>query len=185
MPAARRSKVPGVIESLTDVFDMPVKVDGDRVVTFGDVGWIPTFKDPDGFARIDGDPLWCWRFPSAGANLIATGGVTRRPRSGGRAVARAARRDHHHGPVRHGGGDALRAAQQRDHRRGTGAVVIPPYGGAQRAHGGLNSSRCLHRHSGLIWAIGYTLNIVRLRADPGRWLLVDGAIAGQRTGPTG
>ncbi|WP_163575539.1 efflux RND transporter permease subunit [Halomonas faecis] len=67
-------KVPGVIESLTDVFDMPVKVDGDRVVTFGDVGWIrPTFKDPDGFARIDGDPALVLEISKrAGANLIAT-----------------------------------------------------------------------------------------------------------------
>lgn len=67
-------KVPGVIESLTDVFDMPVKVDGDRVVTFGDVGWIrPTFKDPEGFARIDGDPALVLEISKrAGANLIAT-----------------------------------------------------------------------------------------------------------------
>ncbi|MEQ4540297.1 MAG: efflux RND transporter permease subunit [Billgrantia sp.] len=67
-------KVPGIIESLDDVLGMPVKVDGDRVVTFSDVGWIhPTFKDPTGFARIDDEPALVLEISKrAGANLIAT-----------------------------------------------------------------------------------------------------------------
>ena len=67
-------KVPGVIESLDDVMAMPVKVDGDRVVTFGDVAWIrPAFKDPEGFARIDGQPALVLEIAKrAGANIIAT-----------------------------------------------------------------------------------------------------------------
>lgn len=67
-------KVPGIIESLDDVLSMPVKVDGDRVATFSDVGWIhPTFKDPDGFARIDDEPALVLEISKrAGANLIAT-----------------------------------------------------------------------------------------------------------------
>jgi multidrug efflux pump len=67
-------KVPGVIESLDDVLGMPVKVDGDRVVTFADVAWIhPTFKDPDGFARIDDEPALVLEISKrAGANLVAT-----------------------------------------------------------------------------------------------------------------
>lgn len=67
-------KVPGVIESLEDVMSMPVKVDEDRVVTFGDVAWIhPTFKDPEGFARIDGQPAVVLEISKrAGANIIAT-----------------------------------------------------------------------------------------------------------------
>ncbi|MDN3523220.1 efflux RND transporter permease subunit [Halomonas ramblicola] len=67
-------KVPGVIESLDDVMAMPVKIDGDRVVTFGDVAWIrPTFKDPEGFARIDGQPALVLEVSKrAGANIIAT-----------------------------------------------------------------------------------------------------------------
>ncbi|WP_416137665.1 efflux RND transporter permease subunit [Halomonas sp. HK25] len=67
-------KVPGVIERLEDVMGMPVKVDGDRVVTFGDVAWIrPTFKDPDGFARIDDQPALVLEISKrAGANIIAT-----------------------------------------------------------------------------------------------------------------
>lgn len=67
-------KVPGVIERLEDVMSMPLKVDGDRVVTFGDVAWIrPGFKDPDGFARIDGQPALVLEISKrAGANIIAT-----------------------------------------------------------------------------------------------------------------
>ncbi|HSP59057.1 MAG TPA: efflux RND transporter permease subunit [Halomonas sp.] len=67
-------KVPGVIETLDDVLKMPVKVDGDRVVTFGEVAWIrPTFKDPEGFARIDGESAMVLEISKrAGANLIAT-----------------------------------------------------------------------------------------------------------------
>lgn len=67
-------KVPGVIQRLEDIMAMPVKIDGDRVVTFGDVGWIhPTFKDPEGFARIDDQPALVLEISKrAGANIIAT-----------------------------------------------------------------------------------------------------------------
>ncbi|MEL7614855.1 efflux RND transporter permease subunit [Vreelandella titanicae] len=72
-------KVPGIIESLDDVMNMPVKVDEDRVVTFGDVAWInPTYKDPEGFARIDGQPAVVLEVSKrAGANIIATIGAVR------------------------------------------------------------------------------------------------------------
>ncbi|MEG3081786.1 efflux RND transporter permease subunit [Halomonas sp. 5021] len=72
-------KVPGIIESLDDVMNMPVKVDEDRVVTFGDVAWInPTYKDPEGFARIDGQPAVVLEISKrAGANIIATIGAVR------------------------------------------------------------------------------------------------------------
>lgn len=67
-------KVPGIIESLEDVMNMPVKVEGDQVVTFGDVAWIhPTYKEPEGFARIDGQPAVVLEISKrAGANIIAT-----------------------------------------------------------------------------------------------------------------
>ncbi|MGS2744233.1 efflux RND transporter permease subunit [Halomonas sp. LS-001] len=67
-------KVPGIIASLDDVMKMPVKVEGERVVTFGDVAWIlPTYKDPAGFARIDGQPAVVLEISKrAGANIIAT-----------------------------------------------------------------------------------------------------------------
>ncbi|MCB8889517.1 efflux RND transporter permease subunit [Vreelandella malpeensis] len=67
-------KVPGIITSLEDVMAMPVKIDGDRVVTFGDVAFIhPTFKAPEGFARIDGEPAVVLEISKrAGANIIET-----------------------------------------------------------------------------------------------------------------
>ncbi|GEN29473.1 acriflavin resistance protein [Halovibrio variabilis] len=67
-------KVPGIIASLNDVMNMPVKVEEDRVVTFGDVAWInPTYKDPAGFARIDDQPAVVLEVSKrAGANIIAT-----------------------------------------------------------------------------------------------------------------
>ncbi|GHC18671.1 efflux RND transporter permease subunit [Aidingimonas halophila] len=67
-------KVPGVIENLNDVMAMPVKVDGDQVVTFGDVAYIrPSFKDPTGFARINEAPAVVLEISKrAGANIIET-----------------------------------------------------------------------------------------------------------------
>lgn len=67
-------KVPGVIENIEDLLNMPVKVDGDRVVTFSDVAMLRrTFKDPDGFARINGQPGVVLEVSKrAGANIIDT-----------------------------------------------------------------------------------------------------------------
>lgn len=48
-------KVPSVFDTLKDVLDLPVKVDGDQVITFGDVAEVRrSYKDPTSFARIDG-----------------------------------------------------------------------------------------------------------------------------------
>jgi len=67
-------KVPGVIETLEDVMTMPVKVDGDTVVTFGDVAVLQRgFKDPRGFARINSEPAVVLEVSKrAGANIIET-----------------------------------------------------------------------------------------------------------------
>lgn len=67
-------KVPGVIENLEDVLGMPLKVNGDSVVTFGDVATVnQTFKDPQGFARINGKPAIVLEVKKrSGANIIAT-----------------------------------------------------------------------------------------------------------------
>ncbi|MDX1721713.1 MAG: efflux RND transporter permease subunit [Pseudomonas sp.] len=67
-------KVPGVIENLEDVLAMPIKVVGGSVVTFGDVATIQrTFKDPTGFARINGQPAIVLEVAKrSGANIIAT-----------------------------------------------------------------------------------------------------------------
>ncbi|TGN41142.1 efflux RND transporter permease subunit [Marinobacter confluentis] len=67
-------KVPGVIETIEDVMTMPIKVDGDTVVTFGDVAMLQrTFKDPTGFARINGEPALVLEVSKrTGANIIET-----------------------------------------------------------------------------------------------------------------
>ncbi|OEY66946.1 efflux RND transporter permease subunit [Marinobacter sp. X15-166B] len=67
-------KVPGVIETLEDVMSMPIKVDGDTVITFGDVALLQrTFKDPTGFARINGEPALVLEVSKrTGANVIET-----------------------------------------------------------------------------------------------------------------
>jgi multidrug efflux pump len=67
-------KVPGVIENIEDVMSMPVKVSGDTVVTFGDVAMLQrTFKDPTGFARINGEPALVLEVSKrSGANIIET-----------------------------------------------------------------------------------------------------------------
>lgn len=81
-------KVPGVIEELDDVLRMPVKVAGDRVVTFADVASVRrTFKDPEGFARIDGQPTLALEVSKrVGANIIETVAAVR-------AVVEAKRQD--------------------------------------------------------------------------------------------
>ncbi|MGF1526466.1 MAG: efflux RND transporter permease subunit [Candidatus Competibacterales bacterium] len=50
-------QVPGVIEDLEDMLTTPVKVSGERLVMVGDVAAVRrTFKDPEGFARVNGRP---------------------------------------------------------------------------------------------------------------------------------
>lgn len=49
-------KVPSVFDSLQDILELPVKVDGKQVITFGDVATIRrAFRDADSFARLDGE----------------------------------------------------------------------------------------------------------------------------------
>lgn len=48
-------KVPSVIESAEDIFDLPVKTDGDTVITLSDVATVRrTFKDRESYARVNG-----------------------------------------------------------------------------------------------------------------------------------
>ena len=67
-------KVPGVVESIDDMLSMPVKTVGDRVVTFGDVASVRRgFKDPEGFARVGGQPAVTLEIKKrVGANIIET-----------------------------------------------------------------------------------------------------------------
>jgi multidrug efflux pump len=49
-------KVPSVFESVKDVMEQPVKVDGERVITFQDVAQVRrSYKDPTSFARLNGN----------------------------------------------------------------------------------------------------------------------------------
>ncbi|MDO5640930.1 MAG: efflux RND transporter permease subunit [Paracoccus sp. (in: a-proteobacteria)] len=67
-------KVPGLIEDVADVMEMPIKVEGDTVVTFADVATVRrTFEDPTGYARIDGQPALSLEVKKrSGANIIDT-----------------------------------------------------------------------------------------------------------------
>ncbi len=67
-------KVPGTIEDVNDVLELPIKVDGSTVVTFKDVASVRrTFRDPQGFARINGQPSIALEIKKrSGANIIDT-----------------------------------------------------------------------------------------------------------------
>ncbi len=67
-------KVPGVFENPDDVLNLPVKVDGDRVVRFKDVATVKrTFKDARFFARINGEQaVGLEIIKRSGANIIGT-----------------------------------------------------------------------------------------------------------------
>ncbi|MFT4727454.1 MAG: multidrug efflux pump [Granulosicoccus sp.] len=67
-------KVPGVIENVEDVMNLPVKVTDTGVVTFGDVASIRrTYKDPTSFARLNGQPTLMLEISKRlGANIIET-----------------------------------------------------------------------------------------------------------------
>jgi multidrug efflux pump len=67
-------KVPGVVSELEDIMTMPVKVLDDRVVTFQDIATIRrTYKDPESFARIDGENAVVLEISKrTGSNIIET-----------------------------------------------------------------------------------------------------------------
>lgn len=67
-------KVPGVFEGVQDILRMPVKVVDDRVVVLSDIATVRrTFKDPDGFARVDGRPALALEVKKRiGRNIIET-----------------------------------------------------------------------------------------------------------------
>ncbi len=67
-------KVPGLFESVADILDMPVKMAGDTVVTLRDIGTIRrTFKDPESFARFNGQPALALEVSKrVGTNILDT-----------------------------------------------------------------------------------------------------------------
>ncbi len=67
-------KVPSVFDSLKDVLELPIKVNGKEVITFGDVATVRrAFRDPESFARLDGEPAVVLNVKKrAGENIIET-----------------------------------------------------------------------------------------------------------------
>jgi multidrug efflux pump len=72
-------KVPSIIEEASDVFDLPVKVDGDTVVTLKDVASVRrTFKDRTNYARVNGRPSISLQVTKrADANILSTIAATK------------------------------------------------------------------------------------------------------------
>lgn len=67
-------KVPGLFETSEDILNMPLKVNGDAIVHFRDVGVLRrTFKDSDGYARTNGRPALALEVSKrTGSNIIET-----------------------------------------------------------------------------------------------------------------
>ncbi len=67
-------KIPSSFKTAIDVYDLPVKVNGDRVVTLGELAQINyTFEDREGTARFDGVPTVALQVVKRkGFNLIDT-----------------------------------------------------------------------------------------------------------------
>ena len=80
-------KVPGVIETAEDLFGIPVKTEGDTVVTLSDIASIRrTFKDRTSYARVNGIPAISIEVTKrVEANLIDTVAQVRRTVDGMRA----------------------------------------------------------------------------------------------------
>ncbi len=67
-------KVPGIFETVADIMDMPVVVEGDAAVRVRDVAEVrKTMKDPVGFARVGGRPAIALEISKrTGENIIET-----------------------------------------------------------------------------------------------------------------
>jgi multidrug efflux pump len=67
-------KVPGLYENVQDILDQPLKVSGDSVVRVRDVAQVRRgFKDPDSFARVNGERAIALEVSKrAGSNIIET-----------------------------------------------------------------------------------------------------------------
>ncbi|MGF1908976.1 efflux RND transporter permease subunit [Vibrio kasasachensis] len=67
-------KVPSVFDSIKDVLELPIKVDGKQVITFADVATVRrAFRDPESYARLDGESAVVLDVSKrAGENIIET-----------------------------------------------------------------------------------------------------------------
>ncbi len=66
-------KVPGLFETPVDILELPLKTRGDVVLRTQDIGDLrATFKDPTGFARLDGTPALTLRVSKrVGENVVS------------------------------------------------------------------------------------------------------------------
>lgn len=67
-------KVPGVVEKPEDILSLPIKRNGDRVITVGDIGEVRrTFKEPNFITRYNGEPAMSLEVAKrSGANILNT-----------------------------------------------------------------------------------------------------------------
>ncbi|MBQ1541366.1 MAG: efflux RND transporter permease subunit [Caulobacteraceae bacterium] len=67
-------KVPGVIEGTHDVLSLPIKKNGDRLVTLGDIGEVRrTFKEPNRITHFNGQPAFAIDVVKrSGVNILDT-----------------------------------------------------------------------------------------------------------------
>ncbi len=67
-------KAPGLIKNAADLMSIPIRVNGDNVVTIGDLGEVRrTFKDRTGYALFNGQPAIGVEISKrAGANIVET-----------------------------------------------------------------------------------------------------------------
>jgi multidrug efflux pump len=67
-------KVPSVFETVQDLLELPIKVNGDKVITFQDVSMVRrAYKDPSSFARLNGERSVSLEVKKrAGENIINT-----------------------------------------------------------------------------------------------------------------
>ncbi len=72
-------KIPSSFNEVTDIYTLPIKVNGDAVVTLGDLAQIRlTFKDRTGTARYDGQPTVALQVSKRkGFNLLDTSAAVR------------------------------------------------------------------------------------------------------------
>ncbi|MEP1205897.1 MAG: efflux RND transporter permease subunit [Rhizobiaceae bacterium] len=72
-------KVPGLVESAADVYSIPIKQNGEAVVTLGDVTEIRrTFKDASAFTRVNGEPAIALQVVKRiGTNIIVNNDAVR------------------------------------------------------------------------------------------------------------
>lgn len=73
-------KVPGVVERPEDILALPIKKNGDRLVTVGDIGEVHrTFKEASSISRFNGNPAFILEVSKrGGANILQTVATVRK-----------------------------------------------------------------------------------------------------------